>query len=103
MTRSAKKTPVMITTFGGKTMTAAEWMLRNKRKAVTIEQVNTPPTPTLKADPALQTRDIEAVFDALVLGGCPRGKTWVMNFLKASGHRHERGAMLSNTDVTQAL
>ena len=103
MTRPSSKKQVMITTVGGKTMTAGEWMLRNKRKAVTIDQVNTPRTPNLKVVSELQTRDLDAVFDALVIGGCPRGKTWVMNFLKASGHRHERGAMLSNTEVTQAL
>jgi len=103
MTRASSKKFILITTFGGKTMTADEWMRRNQRKATTIEPVNTPRTPTVKAGPVLQTRDVEAVFDALVIGGCPRSKTWLMNFLKASGHRHERGAMLSNTEVTQAL
>ncbi len=93
----------MITTVGGKTMTAAEWMRRAKRAATKKGPVDAPRTPAPKADPALQARDIEAVFDALVVGGCPRGKTWVQNFLKASRHRHARGALLSHTEVTQAL
>ena len=93
----------MITTVGGKTMTAADWMRKAKRNAVTVEAVPVPAAPPPKADPASQARDIEAVFDALVVGGCPRGKTWVMNFLKASGYRHARGTLLSNTEVTLAL
>ncbi len=94
----------MITTVGGKTMTAADWMRKARRNAVTIEAVPVPAAPPpQKADPTLQARDIEAVFDALVVGGCPRGRTWIVNFLKASGYRHARGALLSNTEVTLAL
>ena len=59
--------------------------------------------PATAGSPALQSRDLEAVFDALVIGACPRGKTWVMNFLKAAGHRHARGALLSSADVSLAL
>ena len=96
-------------TVGGKTMTAEEWA-RKAKSAFTLNQRNpvlnaaaAPPAKAAATLPALPARDLEAVFDALVIGGCPRGKTWVMNFLKASGHRHERGAMLSHQEVTQAL
>ena len=103
MSRSSAKNTVMITTVGGKTMTAAEWMQSARHAATMKGSVADTRMPVLKAGPALPARDIEAVFDALVVGGCPRGKTWVMNFLKASGHRHARGALLSHNEVTQAL
>ena len=104
-------------TVGGKTMTVAEWTFATAGKvpdslripphflvaAHTVPPVtpNAPPAPA--PPPALKMRDIDAVFDTLVIGGCPRAKSWVMSFLKASGHRHERGAMLSPAEVTHAL
>ena len=105
---------------GGKTMTVVEWAraaggklpesLQRRRLSVLPARTappDTPPNPPnppkAPAAPALQARDLDAVFDALVIGGCPRGKTWVMSFLKAGGHRHERGAMLPLVEVTRAL
>ncbi len=102
---SAKK-QVIITTVGGKTMTAGEWMQKAKRKAGTFRPSATPLAPAIvpaSSKPTLQALDIEAVFDALVVGGSPRGKTWVMNYLKAADHRHARGARLTTDEITQLL
>ena len=94
-------------------MTVTEWTLATAGKvpeslrirplSVLAARAAPPVTPKAAPAPALQARDLDAVFDALVIGGCPRGKTWLMSFLKASGHRHQRGAMLSHGEVTQAL
>ncbi len=101
-TPATAPTPIMITA-GGNTMTAAEWLRLARSKVMKTERDQAPVALSAKADsPGLEARDIEAVFDALVAGGCPRGKSWVLNFLKAA-YRRSQGAMLAQAEVAQAL
>ncbi len=123
--RSALYAPHLIT-VGGKTMTVAEWAqaaraangvpdgrlpasLQNRQPAVLAARLASAQAAAAPTLPAPQPADIEAVFDALVIGGMPRGKTWLMHFLKAWGHRREslrgsqRSASLSSAEVTQIL
>ncbi len=102
---------MLFTTASGKLMTANELLRAAGRKPPPAHTMASLPgrqiRPMTKLDqtpsPPLDTRDLEAVFDALVIGGCARSKTWVINFLNASGQRNARGAMLSHAEVTQAL
>jgi superfamily II DNA or RNA helicase len=61
--------------------------------------------PTSAADGSLNaaTAELEAVFDALVIAGCPRPKAWVTNFLKATAGRFPHGAGMTAAAVNQAL
>ena len=101
---------MLFTTASGKVMTAEE-LLRGARKpgpahtmaSLPGRQITPMTKPGQTPPPQVNPRDLEAVFDALVLGGCARSKTWVINFLNASGHCNARGAKLSHAEVTQAL
>ena len=101
---------MLFTTAGGKVMTAEELLgaARKPGPAHTMaslpgRQITPMTKPGQTPPPQIDPRDLEAVFDALVLGGCARSKTWVINFLNASGHCNARGAKLSHAQVTQAL
>ena len=101
-TPATAPTPIMITA-GGNTMTAAEWLRLARSRVLKTERDQAPVALAAKADSiGLEARDIEAVFDALVAGGCPRGTNWVLNFLKA-GYRQTGGATMVQAEVTQAL
>ena len=61
-----------------------------------------PPAP--EAPPvALSDTEVEAVFDALCLAGSARGKTWLMQFLRADEQRNDRGAHFTPAEVDAAL
>jgi len=108
--KAAGAPPMKFTTAGGRVVSAEE-LLRaaRSRQAATdpaaqpMEAVQDGLVALVGEPVALAPRHVEAVFDALVVGGCARGKTWVMNFLKASNHRHDRGALLTLQEVTQVL
>ncbi len=51
----------------------------------------------------LDAADIEAVFDALCVAGCPRGKTWVHHYLRARETQLARGVYFTPADVDVAL
>ena len=51
----------------------------------------------------IEARDVEAVFDALVIGGSARTKTWLGLMLRASGYRDAEGRLLTTSEVTRAL
>ncbi|MDT7837804.1 SNF2-related protein [Aquabacterium sp. OR-4] len=52
---------------------------------------------------AMAERDRHTVLDALCLAGAPRGKTWLMQFLRALEWRSADGThALSNDEITQA-
>ncbi|MEK8053208.1 DEAD/DEAH box helicase [Ideonella sp. DXS22W] len=68
-----------------------------------------PPGPDLFGGSGQMTADAAAaidratVLDALCLAGAPRGKTWLMQFLRAMEWRHAGGSRaMSPDDVTQA-
>ena len=105
MSASSTSKQVFVT-VGGKTMTASEWMRKAKGKLDAANLADGPvaaATAPAGSQSPLQAADVEAVFDALVVGGSPRGKAWVINYLKASDHRHARGARLSSDEITQLL
>jgi superfamily II DNA or RNA helicase len=95
--RPGADSSLMIKTVGGKLMSVEEWRRAAGRGATSTARPEKP------APAALQPRDLEAVFDALVVGGGPKGKTWVTLYLTASGHRNARGARLTGVEVAQAL
>jgi superfamily II DNA or RNA helicase len=55
------------------------------------------------AAPGLTDADVEQVFDALVLAGCRRGRTWLMQFMRQLEWRTTRGAYFSAQDLQLAL
>jgi superfamily II DNA or RNA helicase len=69
------------------------------RAALREQAAHTPPGPVHEPTPA----DLEAVYDALCLAGTPRGKTFVLNLLRALDYRTPRGARLSLPELTLAL
>jgi superfamily II DNA or RNA helicase len=71
-----------------------------RQKVLSDWGLQPPPAPT----PATDASDLEHVFDALCLSGAPRGKTWVMHFLKGMGWTSAHGTRQVTLDeVTQAL
>ena len=105
---------MLFTTASGKVMTAEQLLRAAKRPpdparmahtmaSLPGRQIKQTHKPALSAAPPLEPGDVEAVFDALVIGGIARSKTWVMNLLKASRHTKTSGALLSQAEVTQAL
>ncbi|MEF7614321.1 DEAD/DEAH box helicase [Aquincola sp. MAHUQ-54] len=59
------------------------------------------PIATGPAEPG--ERDLEAVFDALCLGGSSRSRPWVVQMLREMGHATERGERLTAPEVGLAL
>ena len=108
---------MMFTTASGKMVTAAQLLGSAKRTAALQDQLRglregvAAAAPAASAPAALvpattvpaEARDVEAVLDALAAGGCPRGRTWLLHFLRASGHRHTRGTPLTLPDLSQVL
>jgi len=52
---------------------------------------------------ALNADDIELVFDALCVAGCARGKTWLLNFMRALERKTCGGVYFTAPDVDSAL
>ena len=106
--------PMLFTTASGKLMTAAQLLRAAARQPAPApiahtmaslpgRQIKQSHRQALSATAPLEARDVEVVFDALVIGGTARSKTWVMNFLKAWRHTSARGALLSHAEVAQAI
>ena len=88
---------------GGRVLTKEELLRQARKNAASRDDSPPLPAPTAAEARDATARDIEAVFDALAVAGSARGKTWVMHFLKASGHRTERGTQLGHHEITHAL
>ena len=52
---------------------------------------------------ALNADDMELVFDALCLAGCPRGKTWLVGFMRELGRKTGHGDAFTAACVDAAL
>ena len=52
---------------------------------------------------ALEADDIELVVDALCVAGCARGKTWLLQFLRALERKTSRGVYFTAAEVDSAL
>ena len=70
-----------------------------------LEPGTTPKKPPAAPQPPvdIEPADIETVFDALCLAGAPRGKTWLVAFLKAVPSHNHRGVAFSAAEVGHAL
>jgi len=69
-----------------------------RKPADSAPAVTAPPAPL----PAVPAADIEAVFDALCLSGTPRGKTWLLHFLRATAPS-SRGVQFTVGEIDAAL
>ena len=60
-----------------------------------------PAAPSKAVEP--DADDIELVFDALCVAGCARGKTWLLQFLRALERKSLRGVYFSIAEIDSAL